>query len=490
MKQTIQLRIGQQLTMTPQLQQAIRLLQLSSLELQAEIQEALDSNPMLELDDGQDEARSAEQAEKDAKGENSTEASTEEMALSGVENNEIPDELPVDSSWEDTYDMGLSSTVSSASGTDDREFDRPDVSSVGLQDELLWQVRYSHLSDIDMAIAEVIVDSLDDDGYLTTSIEEVYNSLMHEYPIEFDEVEAVLHRLQSLDPAGVCARDIRECMLLQLNRFDPATPWLREARLLIEEYLELLGKRDFATLKRRMRVKDDELQQIVELIQSLSPRPGNQLTSQSAEYIVPDVFVKKSNGKWRIELNGEVMPKIRINSMYAGYAKGVKNGSDATFMKNNMQEARWFMKSIQSRNETLLRVSTTIVERQQEFFEQGEEAMKPMVLHDIAEILEMHESTISRVTTKKYMHTPRGIFELKYFFSSHVSTDDGGEASATAIRAMIKKLVSAENPVKPLSDSKLAATLGEQGIQVARRTIAKYREAMAIPPSHERKRLV
>lgn len=491
MKQTIQLKIGQQLTMTPQLQQAIRLLQLSSLELQAEIQEALDSNPMLELDEGHDDEMAAHREEQnhDADSGAGEELSREEGSLNDV-SQDMPDDLPVDSAWEDVYDMGTALPSMSVGVADDREFERPDESVGGLQDELLWQIRHAHLSDVDMAIAEAIVDALDEDGYLTTSAEEIFNSLSREYEIDLDEVEAVLHRLQSLDPAGVCARDVRECMLLQLKRFPADTPWLRETCLLIEEYLDLLGKRDFATLKRRMRVKDAELQQIMALIHQLSPRPGNQLSSRSTEYVVPDVFVKKQSDKWRVELNSDVMPKIRINAMYADFAKGVKDNSDATFMKNNMQEARWFMKSIQSRNETLLRVATAIVEKQQEFLEQGEEAMKPMVLHDIAQQLEMHESTISRVTTKKYMHTPRGIFELKYFFSSHVSTDDGGEASATAIRAMIKKLIAAENPVKPLSDSKLASTLGEQGINVARRTVAKYREAMAIPPSHERKRLV
>jgi RNA polymerase sigma-54 factor len=288
----------------------------------------------------------------------------------------------------------------------------------------------------------------------------------------------------------VAARDLPECLLIQLNQLPRETPWISQARLVASHYLNLLGNRDYAQLLRRSRLKEEELKHVIQLIQSLSPRPGEMLIHSEPEYIVPDVVVKKSNGRWRVELNSDVAPKLRVNSSYAALIKRADSSTDNTYLKDQLQEAKWFIKSLQSRNETLLKVASKIVAHQQGFLDYGEEAMKPLILHDIAQAVEMHESTISRVTTQKYMHTPRGIFELKYFFSSHVSTSSGGECSSTAIRAIIKKLVAAENPKKPLSDSKIADVLKEQGINVARRTIAKYREAMLIPPSNERKRLV
>jgi RNA polymerase sigma-54 factor len=278
--------------------------------------------------------------------------------------------------------------------------------------------------------------------------------------------------------------------LIQLHHLDRDTPWLEEAQTLISEHIDVLGGRDFTQLMRRMRLSEQQLRDVVMLVQSLNPRPGSLVASRAAEYIVPDVFVRKVNGAWRVELNTESMPRLRINAGYAGLVKRADNSTDNTYMRNQLQEARWFIKSLQSRNETLLKVASCIVEHQRDFLEYGDEAMKALVLHDVAEAVEMHESTISRVTTQKYMHTPRGIFELKYFFSSHVGTSGGGECSATAIRALIKKLVAEENPRKPLSDSKLAQILEAQGINVARRTIAKYRESIAIPSSSERKRLV
>jgi RNA polymerase sigma-54 factor len=274
-----------------------------------------------------------------------------------------------------------------------------------------------------------------------------------------------------------------------LRQLEPATPWRDEALRLVTHHLDLLGSRDFSQLMRRMRLSQPELQEVIALIQTLNPRPGSQIASNQAEYVIPDVYVSKRNGKWHVDLNPEAAPRLRINAQYAGLVKRADNSADNTYLRNHLQEARWFLKSLQSRNETLLKVARCIVERQRAFFDYGEEAMKPLVLRDVAESVEMHESTISRVTTQKYMHTPRGIFEFKYFFSSHVGTSDGGECSATAIRAMIKKLIAAETPSKPLSDSKIAAMLADEGIEVARRTIAKYREAMAIPPSNERKRL-
>ncbi|MCI0505358.1 MAG: RNA polymerase factor sigma-54 [Gammaproteobacteria bacterium] len=518
MKQTLQLKLGQSLTMTPQLQQAIRLLQLSSLELQAEIQEILESNPLLEIsEDGNNDSSETETAEtalatannESAASENRSEAGEPEefkdnqLAAEAVEQeidrgpdmDGIPDDLPVDSSWEDTYDSYQPSRAA-GDDSDQRNYEQPSSSGESLAQHLLWQMLLTPFSETDRAIATAIIDSIDYSGYLTTSIEEICSSLNEntdadEEKVEVDEIESVLKRIQNFDPPGVGARDVRECMQLQLNACDPATPWLEEAKTVVNDHFELLGNRDYALLMRRMRISEEQLQQIMLLIQSLNPRPGSQITDSQPEYVIPDVFVRKVKGIWRVELNPEVTPRLSINSLYAGMAQGSNNSSsDTSFLKNHLQEARWFLKSLKSRNETLLKVAKCIVERQRAFLEYGDEAMKPLVMHDVAEVVDMHESTISRVTTKKYMHTPRGIYELKYFFSSHVSTVNGGECSATAIRAMLKKLIASEEASKPLSDNKLASLLAKQGINVARRTVAKYREAMAIPPSNERKRLM
>jgi len=298
-----------------------------------------------------------------------------------------------------------------------------------------------------------------------------------------------LHLIQHFDPLGIACRDLKECLLLQMEQFDNTTPALKKAREIVKNHLDLLGNHDYAKLKRYNRIGDEELAEIIHFIQRLNPKPGSNISKSSTQYVVPDVFVNKLEGRWTVRLNGEVAPRLRINPMYASYIQRGKQSDDNTFLKNNMQEARWFLKSLQSRNETLMRVATSIVEHQRTFLDYGEEGMKPLVLREIAEELELHESTISRVTTQKYMHTPRGVFEFKYFFSSHVGTSDGGECSATAIRAMIKKLIESEEPRKPMSDNKIATLLVDQGINVARRTVAKYREAMMIPPSNERKRL-
>ncbi|MEC9411653.1 MAG: RNA polymerase factor sigma-54, partial [Pseudomonadota bacterium] len=337
-----------------------------------------------------------------------------------------------------------------------------------------------------------IIDSIEDDGYLKTSLEEIQASLGEEFAeIELDEIETVLHRIQHFDPVGVAARDLRECLLIQLRVYEESgLPHIDLMKELIDKHLDTLAKRDYAQIKRALKVSDDELTELVRSIQLLNPRPGSQIQTDTTEYIVPDVYARKLKGQWVLSLNPDNAPRLQIAEHYAQLINRADNSAENTYLKNNLQEARWFLKSLQSRNETLLKVTEAIIERQKDFLDFGEEAMKPLVLADIAETVEMHESTISRVTTRKYLHTPRGIFELKYFFSSHVSTDAGGECSATAIRAIIKKLVAAENPRKPLSDSKIADILGEQGINVARRTIAKYRETLAIAPSNERKRLV
>ncbi|MCU4675460.1 RNA polymerase factor sigma-54 [Catenovulum sp. 2E275] len=496
MKQSIQLKFGQHLTMTPQLQQAIRLLQLSSLDLQQEIQEALDSNPLLEADEHQDDFESLEDFHQNKKQKEEQQTnehdSQEEYAIPDshdeITNQEIPEQLPTDSTWDDHFTQGSSSGSSNSySADDDTVYQGETIESI--RDHLLWQMDLTPFSPTDRAIAIAIIDAVDDSGYLTVTAQDILDSQGNE-EIELDEIEAVLKRIQVFDPIGVAARSTQECLLIQLNQFAPETPWLNEAKLVIRNYIELLGNRDYRTLLRKAKLKEDELREIMKLIQSLNPRPGNSVVAEEAQYIVPDVSVKKVNSQWIVELNPESVPKLRLNAEYAAMSKTARNTADSQFIRSHMQEAKWFIKSLESRNDTLLKVARCIVKQQQDFFEYGEEAMKPMVLNDVAEEVEMHESTISRVTTQKYMHTPAGIFELKYFFSSHVSTENGGECSSTAIRALIKKLVSAENPAKPLSDSKIAELLADQGIKVARRTIAKYRESLSIPPSNQRKSLI
>ncbi len=487
MKQGLQLRLGQHLTMTPQLQQAIKLLQLSTLELQQEIQDVLDSNLMLEVaEDNEDEsARSSSEIRQDDVPDNQ-EASQEQDAMQ-TEN--LPEELPVDSNWDDVYDNIQTSSGSSALTDEDRDYEIGDRNTESLQDHLHWQMQMSNFSDRDLLIAETIIDSINEDGFLGSTTDELQAEFPEDMEIEQDEIIAVLHRIQTFDPPGVAARDLRESLILQLRQLNDESWMHKTAQTLLEQHFDLLANRDFAQIMRKMKIDEESLKEIIDIIQALNPRPGSQISSSKPEYIVPDVIVRKVKGKWKVELNPDAAPRLRINAQYANLIKDVKNRADNDYLKNHLQEARWFLKSLTSRNETLLKVATAIVERQRAFLEYGEEAMKALVLHDIAEAVDMHESTISRVTTRKYMHTPRGIFELKYFFSSHVSTSDGGECSATAIRALIKKLIADENPGKPLSDSKIASVLSEQGINVARRTVAKYREAMAIPPSNERKRL-
>jgi len=482
MKPSLQLKIGQQLTMTPQLQQAIRLLQLSTLELSQEIQETLESNPMLEV----------EEPENDSQEDNRV--SEKEVEWSDTD---IPETLPVDSAWEDVY-QSLPAAPTGADG-EMSAFELASSASGGIQEHLHWQLNLTPMSDLDRIIAINLIDSVESDGYLGMDMDSMLASLnsnledFEEYaeflPLEIEEIEAVLHRLQQFDPIGVCARDLQECLLIQLNQLSSDTPWIDQTRHIIKNFLPQLGNRDYSTILRRNRLKEDDLKAIIELIQTFNPRPGELIAESEAEYVIPDVIVTKDKARWKVELNPEVMPRLRVNSSYASLIKRADNSSDNNYLRNHLQEARWFLKSLQSRNETLLKVASKIVEIQQGFLEHGEEAMKPLVLHDIADAIDMHESTISRVTTQKYIHTPRGIFELKYFFSSQVSTETGTGCSSTAIRAIIKKLIAAEVPSKPLSDSKIADILSDQGINVARRTIAKYREALSIPPSNERKQL-
>ncbi|HAW1984256.1 RNA polymerase factor sigma-54 [Escherichia coli] len=477
MKQGLQLRLSQQLAMTPQLQQAIRLLQLSTLELQQELQQALESNPLLEQIDTHEEIDTRE-----------TQDSETLDTADALEQKEMPEELPLDASWDTIYTAGTPSGTSGDYIDDELPVYQGETTQT-LQDYLMWQVELTPFSDTDRAIATSIVDAVDETGYLTVPLEDILESIGDE-EIDIDEVEAVLKRIQRFDPVGVAAKDLRDCLLIQLFQFDKTTPWLEEARLIISDHLDLLANHDFRTLMRVTRLKEDVLKEAVNLIQSLDPRPGQSIQTGEPEYVIPDVLVRKHNGHWTVELNSDSIPRLQINQHYASMCNNARNDGDSQFIRSNLQDAKWLIKSLESRNDTLLRVSRCIVEQQQAFFEQGEEYMKPMVLADIAQAVEMHESTISRVTTQKYLHSPRGIFELKYFFSSHVNTEGGGEASSTAIRALVKKLIAAENPAKPLSDSKLTSLLSEQGIMVARRTVAKYRESLSIPPSNQRKQLV
>lgn len=477
MKQGLQLRLSQQLAMTPQLQQAIRLLQLSTLELQQELQQALESNPLLEQIDTHEEIDTRE-----------TQDSETLDTADALEQKEMPEELPLDASWDTIYTAGTPSGTSGDYIDDELPVYQGETTQT-LQDYLMWQVELTPFSDTDRAIATSIVDAVDDTGYLTVPLEDILESMGDE-EIDIDEVEAVLKRIQRFDPVGVAAKDLRDCLLIQLSQFDKTTPWLEEARLIISDHLDLLANHDFRTLMRVTRLKEDVLKEAVNLIQSLDPRPGQSIQTGEPEYVIPDVLVRKHNGHWTVELNSDSIPRLQINQHYASMCNNARNDGDSQFIRSNLQDAKWLIKSLESRNDTLLRVSRCIVEQQQAFFEQGEEYMKPMVLVGIAQAVEMHESTISRVTTQKYLHSPRGIFELKYFFSSHVNTEGGGEASSTAIRALVKKLIAAENPAKPLSDSKLTSLLSEQGIMVARRTVAKYRESLSIPPSNQRKQLV
>lgn len=510
MKQGLQLKLGQQLTMTPQLQQAIRLLQLSALDLQQEIQQSLESNPLLELDEPEIEF-AAEEADANADQVNELDGPDSLTELDGREDS-VPDELPVDTNWEDLYQEHTASTTSNDSGSGSgSDVDFTEFNSAGetLQDTLYWQLNLVPLSTTDQLIAETIIEAINVDGMLTQTLAELADSLNanlnrlsdstaeqeqeQEPPqinIDEDEVLAVLKLVQQFEPAGIAARDLAECLTLQLAQLPQDTPLLTAAQSLVANHLGVLAARDFTSLKRLTKLSPEDLTGCVQLIQSLNPRPGSAVASEAAEYVVPDVFVTKYKGRWLVELNGEATPKVRINQTYAGLIKRADNSADNNYLKDNLQEAKWFLKSLQSRNETLLKVATRIVEHQRGFFDYGAEAMKPLVLNEIAELVEMHESTISRVTSRKYMHTPRGIFELKYFFSSHVGTTTGGEISSTAIRALIKKMTGAENTRKPLSDNKITALLKEQNIKVARRTVAKYRESLGIPPSNERKRLV
>ncbi len=478
LKPSLQLRLAQQLTMTPQLQQAIRLLQLPVMELQTQIQEALEQNVMLEAEEQDFAVGESTAAESEANTDTVIDAAGDDSGEADYDNVSVAD----DSSWEESRHTGPSEAARGSGNGEHME--QADRSAESLQDHLLWQLELENFDPRTTAIGQAIIDAINDDGYLTDDLDTIATTLAPDIVAHVDEIEAVLRIVQQLDPAGVAARSVSECVLLQLAALAPDTPALDIARRMVEEHLELVAEHQFSALKRRLNINDEELETAVALVRSCHPRPGAAINAPAADYVVPDVFVRKFDGHWVVELNNSIAPQLKVNQTYAS---SLGRGAEYDVLRTQLQEARWLVRSLEIRNETLLKVALSIVQRQTEFLDLGDEYMKPMILRDVAEAIEMHESTVSRVTTNKYMLTPRGIFEFRYFFSSHVAGDEGDQSS-TAVRAKIRKLIAAENPEKPLSDNQIAKILSDDGINVARRTVAKYREAMKILSSSERKR--
>jgi RNA polymerase sigma-54 factor len=468
MKPSLQLRIGQQLTMTPQLQQAIRLLQLPTIELQAQVLQALESNVMLEADEDFEATWSLEAAPADAPG-----------AAGGAD-----EEGPVVEIGDDWVEPNAAESEAPWSGSGEGELELEDESGHTLRDHLLWQLELARLPPENLAIGRAIVDALNDDGYLTESLEAIAEAVAAEVRTDAAGIGRVLATVQQLDPAGVGARSVAECIELQLAQLDPATPGLAAARTLAHRHLDLVAGRELGALQRELHVSGEELDVALALVRSCHPRPGAAFQATRTEYVVPDVYARRTPQGWMVELNPAALPRVRLNDSYAGM---ITRAPDHAVLRTQLQEARWLLRSLEIRNDTMLKVARTIVERQQAFLDRGEESMQPMILKDVADAVGMHESTISRVTTGKYLHTPRGVFEFRFFFSSQVAGDDGAGISSTAIRAKIRKLVSQEPPDRPLSDQQIVEMLAADGVQVARRTVAKYREALGIAPSSARR---
>lgn len=461
MKSSMRLNIGQQLTLTPQLQQAIRLLQLSTLDLKQEIQNQVDSNPMLDAASAEDE---------------------EEQLL---QNYDRTQEDSTDFQWAQLYpnqDTGHNFN------NDTHKGENLQCTSFNLQDYLRWQLELTPMTTIDHVIGTALIDAINEDGLLTISLNDLHDALnSKKHPLSYAEIEAVRHRIQQFDPVGCGAINLIDSLLFQLDQLPIETPYLQITKKIVQENMELLGKHNYRQLMKIHHIDELVLDKVLDTIHHLNPKPGTMINQTKLEFVIPDLTVKKIGKYWRVELNPYTLPRLSINHYYASLVQRSENSSDHQFLKNNLQEARWFLKSIEGRQETLLKVARYIVDYQKGFLEFGEEAMKPLILEDVANALGLHESTISRITTQKFIDTPRGLLELKYFFSSHVSTDMGGECSSTAIRALLKKLITAENSRAPLSDNKLAKLISEQGIKIARRTVAKYREMMGISPSSARK---
>jgi RNA polymerase sigma-54 factor len=459
LKPSLQLKLGQTLTMTPQLQQAIRLLQLPVLDLNAQIQDALEENIMLEMEDLPDAPQTSDE-------------STAEIET-----------IKAEDQWQTRADRTIQDGGWNGEGRPVSEF--ADESGQTLREHLLWQLEMEQFSPREAVIGEAIIDAINDDGYLTVTFDEIHEILEPDTGVQIEEIESTLQKVQRLDPVGVGARSLSECITLQLEQLDKATPGLSLAVELANDHLDLVATREYGELRRSLRTSEEVLHDALALIRGCNPRPGQAVSPAAAEYVIPDVFVRKVDDRWQVEISPTGVPRLSVNQQYAKLLRG---SGDHAVLRTQLQEARWLIRSLEIRNETLLKVATCIVARQTAFLDYGDEAMKPMVLRDVAEEIGMHESTISRVTTNKYMHTPRGVFEFKYFFSSHLSTADGEDQSSTSVRAKIRKLIGAENPTKPLSDSKLANLLADQGIKVARRTVAKYRESMNIASSSERRK--
>jgi len=458
LRPTLKLKIGQSLTMTPQLQQAIRLLQLPVLDLSAQIQEALEENVMLEMEDLPDVPKTSADT-------------TAEIETIKAEDN-----------WQNSALDRIQDGGWNGEGRPVSEF--ADRSGQTLREHLLWQLELEHFSPREAIIGEALIDAINDDGYLTTDLEEIRDSFRSAADFADEEISGALKKVQRLDPVGVGARSLAECLVLQLQQLESQTAGLELAIRLATDHLDLVASQEYGELRRTLRTTEDELDSALALVRSCNPKPGLAVSPLAAEYVIPDVFVRKVDNCWQVEVSASGIPRLSVNQKYAQILRG---SGDHAILRSQLQEARWLVRSLEIRNETLFKVATCIVARQQEFLEHGDEAMKPLVLKDVAESIGMHESTISRVTTNKYMHTPRGVFEFKHFFSSHLSTVDGDEQSSTSVRAKIRKHIGAENPAKPLSDAKIAKLLAEEGINVARRTVAKYREAMKITSSSERK---
>jgi RNA polymerase sigma-54 factor len=487
-KPALQLRLHQQLALTPQLQQAIRLLQLSSVELEMELREALESNPLLELseienEDGVD-GEDAEFAGAESPVNGEPPAAETASSTDDSRDDQRREELNGDSSLD--FEFSRNDYGSHASDDSD-DYESQDQEPEDLRDHLLWQLNLSPLSPRDRAIGATIIEAIDDDGYLHETSETLRENLASLHHVSVEEVEAIRHRIQHFDPLGVASRTLSECLRAQLDVFDIATPGWAIARELVTHHLETLARNDRARLARQLHVGAAELDTAIALVRSLDPKPGAQINPGKAEYVAPDAYAFRRAGRWQVSLSPNCQPKLSINAHYTSLMARAQR-DDASYLRGQLQEARWLIKSLQTRAETMLKVATAIVRSQTAFLDFGPEAMRPLVLRDIAEQIGMHESTVSRMTTRKYLHTPRGTFEFKYFFSSGVSTIDGGAASATAIQAMIRKLIDEEAPTRPMSDQALAVELNRRGIEVARRTVAKYREALHIASSNERSR--
>jgi RNA polymerase sigma-54 factor len=490
MKPALQLRISQQLTMTPQLQQAIRLLLLPVAELNTQLEQLLAENVMLDLEESE---------EGQAEGGVELDAPPPDPSQGGTPDDETPsdnwDDNDNDSvavaeaaSGEESDSLLWNETTGGSSNNWDGEDGRPepsDRSNETLQAHLLWQIETEHFEPREVLMAQALVDAINDSGYLTEPLPVILETLAGSGSFTLEELEQTLVKVQALDPAGVGARDLGECIRIQLRQLSDTVPGRDLALAITMDSLDLVAERQLGMLRRRLEVSEEDLDTAVALIRNCHPKPGLAVQPVSRDYIVPDVFVRKRHGRWSVDVNRSITPRLKVNQAYADMVRG---DSDHATLRNQLQEARWLVRSLEIRNDTLLKVAMCIVERQADFLEHGEESMRPMVLRDVAELVEMHESTISRVTANKYMHTPRGVFEFRHFFSSQVTGDDGNERSSTAIRAKIRKLISQEDPARPLSDSRVADLLAKQGVQVARRTVAKYREAMHIEPSSERKR--